>query len=296
MNNLKTIAAILLGATIAVSCIKEDLSDCPQTNLTLNLHYLGDTKDPDMFGRMIEDVTLFVFDASGQEVSSRALTNGEIASQEVGLTLPSGQTYQIICWANALDKTMITSGSHLSAFLINHPNYGKAGAAIPSNDHLYMGETSVAVPSTGVATGAVYFRGAHNNLEIYIDNFGRKDTPSTYPVVEVANLMPQYDLQMNAKQPADETYHPATTLDSGHGLLAAKLQTLLFDDDNPVIITIKDPSTGAVKFTFDLKKYMADKSISIDGKNERTISVQVTFTDIGVKITIPDWEITDIRP
>lgn len=297
MKNLKTIFTILASVLLFASCIKEDLSDCPQNNLTLKLHYLGDTQNPAMFGQMIDRVTMFVFNESGQEVQTQVFEKAGLASQSVDLMLPEGQTYRIVCWANAFDATAITRGAERKDYRVNHPNYDTAGAAIPTNDHLYTSdEISVTIPATGVATGDVYFKGAHNNLEIYVDNFGQKNDSKTYPIVEVSNLMPQYDLEMNPKQTATHTYYPKTALDAAHDMLAAKLQTLQFDNDNPVVITIKDPATGAVRATLDLKDYMAANSFSVDGKNERTIVVQFGFTDLGVTITVPEWAIIGIRP
>lgn len=297
MRNLKTIFAILAATVLLASCIKEDLSDCPTNNLTLKLHYLGDTQNPAVFGQMIDRVTLFVFDTSGREVHSQTFEKADLASQSVDLRLPEGQTYRIVCWANAFDATTITRGALRSDYRVNHPNYGTAGAAIPTNDHLYTSdEISVAIPATGIAAGDVYFKGAHNNLEVYVDNFGQKNDAATWPVVEVSNLMPQYDMEMNAMQPATHTYYPATALDAAHDMLAAKLQTLQFDNDNPVIVTVKDPATGTVRATLDLKDYMSANSISVDGKNERTIVVQFSFTDLGVTVTVPEWAIIGIRP
>lgn len=301
MKKLKTIFTILAVCFTALfsSCINEDMSDCPQHNLTLKLHYVGDTKDESMFSRMIDRVTMFVFNESGQEVLSQTFEKADLATQCVDLRLPGGQNYRIVCWANAFDATTITRGTLRKDYRVNHPNYGTAGAAIPTNDHLYTStEITVSIPAsaTGIASGDIYFKGAHNNLEVYVNNFGQPNDPKTYPIVEVANLMPQYDMEMNAMQPVNYTYYPTSAFDATHNMVAAKLQVLQFDNDNPVVITIKDPVTGVVRCSLNLKEYMAANSISVDRLNERTIIVQFNFTDLGVKIVVPEWVIIGMRP
>lgn len=278
-------------------CINEDLSDCPpKINTFLKFSYYGDSNDATMFAKMIDRVTLFVFDEGGQQVYTTTIDKAELASQTYEFYLRPGK-YRIVCWGNAFDgTTAITGGTALADLRVHHPNFDLSGVKIDSNDALYMGELSVTVPADGNVSGDVVFTGAHCDLNIYIEGFGIMNNPSTYAIVEVANVMPQYDLLKNAKQPFTYTYYPSTVWDAEHQMTATSLQTLLFGDDNPIIIYIKNPITGEINYEINLKEYMAENNIHIDGKNERVVSIQISFLDLGVIVTVPEWVIIEMRP
>ena len=303
MKLLKTICALTALALLG-GCIKEDMSDCPpEVNTSLTFSYTGDENDPMMFGKMIDCVELFVFDrTSGQHILTKTVVKADLrAFQGTELFLPAGD-YRIIAWGNAFDNTEILHNGSLTAGRVHAPAFNmEPQRKISTNDHLYYGDYNITVPATDgmpqPVMGDIPFHGAHINIEIYIKNFGHANDPATYPVVEMHNLMPQYDIQKTAVQPFATTYFPAVEWDATNAVAAARFQVLQFTDLNTISVVVREPAPdNTVKATVGLMQYMLDNYISVNGRNEATVSLLIEFTDLGITVTIPDWGSGDIDP
>lgn len=309
MNLLKTLLALAVPAsmTLAGGCIKEDMSDCPpEVNTELTFSYTGDDNDPTMFGRMIDRVTLFVFDnKDGQHILTKTVEKAELGLfQGTKLYLTEGD-YTILTWANAFDATEIVPGT-LASGRIHHPSYGATPQGeIPTNDHLYYGEIALTVPAAATlpgsttayrVTGDIPHRSAHINIEVYTKGFGHSGDAASYPVVEMTDLMPQYDIRMGDARPYATSYFPAVEWDTDKKAMAARFQTLRFPASNTIDIVIRDPRTREVKASLDLAQHIADHAIAVDGVNEVTIGVLFEFSNLGVTVTVPDWTGGNVDP
>ena len=299
---MKILSKTLFAAAaffLSAGCINEDMSDCPPPfNTELTFSYSGDSQDPAMFSRAIDGVTLFVFDRTdGQQILQKTIAKADLNRfQGTQLYLPAGD-YRIVCWGNAFGDTEILSSS-LSQGRIHAPAYG-AQTKIPTNDHLYHGDYNITVPAADKmpdkVTGDIPFRGAHIDMEIHVKNFGQSADPATWPDLEIGNMMPQYDMQLNAVQPFGTTYHPTVAWNTQRKVMTSVFQVLRFDDDNPVTVTVREPD-NTVKATIDLRQYMADNGISVDDKHEAAVRMLIEFTDLGISITIPDWSAIGTEP
>ena len=272
---------ILPGFT---ACIRDDLSNCPVPfNACLTFSYTGDTGDPAMFRKMIDHVTLMVFDDAGNRVVDRTIEKKDLLEfQGTRLYLGPGN-YRAVCWGNADEHTEVTDCDSFTRGRLHHPHFVQA-REIATNSHLYYGTFDFSVPEHGMAEGDIPFRGAHINVEIYIrssmagtDGYG----------IKVHNLMPQYDLRMHSMQPFATTYYPQMGYNAERVLDQCLFQSLRFADDNPVVIDILRPSGETL--TIDLKEYMARQGLRVDGKNEATVPILFEFSDLGVVIKIPEW-------
>lgn len=306
MKLLKILCTLLSVTAMSTGCIKEDMSDCPpEMNTYLTFSYRGDTNDPKMFGKMIDRVSLYVFDSkSGQHLLTKNVEKADLQLFEgTQLYLPEGN-YRIVSWANALDDTEVLVNETLSNGRVHAPGH-TSQERIATNDHLYYGELDITVPATATlpessatkVTGDIPHRGAHINVEIYIKGFGFKDYPATYPVVEMAGLMPQYDMEMTPAQPFDATYYPVVAWDSEQNVAAARFAVLRFSDKNDITVTVREPSPdNTAKAVVDLDQYMTDNNITVDERHEATVRMLFEFTDLGVTVMIPDWAGGDVDP
>lgn len=285
----------IIATFLALSgCIKEDLGDCPtpSDNIELLFDYTGDTDDPGIFARTIDDVTLFIYSAGGERlVTTRTVSKAALNDyQGVILSLDPGD-YKVVCWGNADALTEIRETSSYSGGRLNHPNF-LTGTPIPTNDHLYFGEAALTVPRGGTVTAHVPFRSGHVDLEIYVRGLGSV-TAGTFPSVEVRNLMPQYDFAMGAAQPFGTTYYPPTVYDGEKQVFAALLRVLRFPNDNPIVVAVSDPA-GNLKAAIPLKDHLPYPDITL--VNEARVTLLVEFTDLGVSVTAPDWEQNPVTP
>lgn len=288
-----------MSVTLLLSgCIREDMSNCPPAvNLSLTFSYTGDTQDATMFGKMIDCVTLYCFDTLTDELVKTQTIDKDALNifQGTDLYLAPGN-YKIISWANAMSDTQI-SGSTLFSGRVNYPGFPEV-EKIPTNDHLYYGEYDVTTPASGVVSGDIPHKGAHINMEVYVEGAGFKNQPSTWPTIEMSNLMPQYTMQMADARPYATTYYPTgnwLTMEKIFNGLALKYQVLRFDDLNNIMVSVI-ASDGKLMNSVKLQDFMNDNSITVNNKNEVTVSILFQFSDLGVTITLPDWTKTPVDP
>ena len=85
--------------------------------------------------------------------------------------------------------------------------------------------------------------------------------------------------------------------DGAKKTMSSGFQVLRFADDNPVTVTVREPAPdNTVKAVVDLRKYMADNSLTVDNLHEAAVDMLIEFTDLGVSITVPDWTSTGTEP
>lgn len=296
MNLLRLLSILLVVLTMS-GCIKDDQNDCPPAfNALLSFKYAGDNDDAGMFAKMIDGVNLYVFDKSGQFVTKQEIDKSALITlQGTQLNLTPGE-YIIVCWGNVFENTKVSDFDVFNSGVVNHPNYNIEGKSIPTNDHLYYGKYEVTVPQSGVVSGEILFKGAHINMEIFVQGLGISGQKETYPIIEVRNLMPQYGFDMENRQPLQTTYLPEIFYDEKLMASTVYFQVLRFADDNPIIIDIKDSATKEIKASINLKDFILKEGIILKNKNEVTISILIEFADLGIKITVPNWDDTDITP
>lgn len=295
MNKLKSILLCSL-AFILLSCIREDLSECPPPiNLELTFSYRGDMDDPSMFVHHIDQVTLMVYDENEKMVLSLDLNKNDLTTRQgVELCLEPGN-YKIICWGNAHEHTELYQCESFTTGTLHHPSLNK-NERIPTNSHLYYGSYNVQIPNKGTVQGDIPFRSAHINVEVYVRNATTTTNVSAERTqIEAHNLMPQYNMGMFPTQAYSTTYYPETTFNTEKELVQALFQVFRFDDNNPVLIEVKDRS-GQMSCHVQLKRYMADNKISVNSKNEATVAVLVEFTDFGTVIRLPEWIVNEVDP
>lgn len=288
MKLLKTL--LFLSILLLTGCMKNDMDKCPY-NLMLTFRYYGD-ESFDQFSKMIDGVTLYVFNNDGRLIDIENLSRQSLETQQgINLKLEPGK-YRFVCWGNAFSETTFTGEDNLTTFSLQHPNLN-CGLPIPTNDELYHGTLNVDLPKHDILAEEIIFSSAHIHLEIYTKGTG---TSTQLPFFEVQNLYPQYDHTM-CTTGSCVTYHPVAGYDSEKKAAFAKLQVLRFDDDNPINIEIKDPrGSGNNIATINLKDFMAKNDIHVTGIHEVTVKVLAEFSDLDVNITIPKWETEDIGP
>ncbi|MDD2594288.1 MAG: FimB/Mfa2 family fimbrial subunit [Bacteroidales bacterium] len=294
MKYIKILSLIVVAMALN-SCIKEDMSDCPPV-VSFTFSYNGDTNDPSMFAKYIDNVTLFCYDEAGELVKTHTVNKSDLALfQGAKLSLYPGN-YTIAAWGNITEGTTEVIGNVLGTSRVRHPDFGK-GTNIPGNDHLYYGRYNVSIPETKAeVAGDIPFKGAHINVEVYVSGVGFANDQTSWASVEMTSLMPEYTMMMDNAQPFATTYYPVTTWSSEPNVSQSIFQTLRFEDDNEIEIKIKNQG-GTLLASAMLKDFIKDNPIySVNGKNEATVRIEFKFYDGKFEITIPDWGEQPIEP
>ena len=161
----KNIALYLLAAgLLSTSCLSEDYSDCHNV-YTLELSYLGDG-NTEIFPQKIDQVQMYVFDESNACVSSKLLSDAEVAAQKVTLPPLDEGDYRIVCIGNNYETKVenLNSGNYQQIRFADQSYL--AGEQVAGNDPLYYASMIYSIapydPMQTIETSRkIYFASSH---------------------------------------------------------------------------------------------------------------------------------------
>lgn len=286
----KAIILYILLLVTVTGCIKENLDDC---ETTLYFNYLGDGTQ-DIFLQKIEKVDMYIYNENNVCIQKTVLNKSELRRQQgTTLNLPSGQ-YHVVCWGNSLDDTKINDGASLKNSIVAAPHYFTK-ELISTNDSLYFGEKEIAIINEGYKVDTVPFNSAHIKMHIELEGLDASDMRAeALPVsIEMGNLSSTVDF---TKTFSNErvTYYPTVRFDSGTQKFGAKFNVLRFNNENEVYLQLRNTQTGEGLYTLQLKDFMKDNDITVDGINEAAIGIRIYFN--GTAVTVKPWNEEVIRP
>ena len=90
------------------------------------------------------------------------------------------------------------------------------------------------------------------------------------------------------------SYFPLVNFDSGTQKFGAKFNVLRFNNENEVYLQLHDTQTNEKLYTLQLKDFMKENDITVDGINEVTIGIRILFN--GTAVTVKPWDEEVIRP
>jgi hypothetical protein len=279
-------------------CINEpNLDKCP-IEVTLTFDYFENGAD--LFGRDINSVDVFVFDANGVFLWTQNIRKSELNQfQGLHLTLPPGD-YQVVAWAN------ITNHSIFSGFVpgvttindcyvqIASQDTGDPLFFAPGNGNGQIADNSLHVKPQETTTKNMHFVRANRQIKVYIKGIEHtQNGASTAPYVYANNLWNKYNfaneaqsVRTNLIQEAGYAQTPdgrlyLATFYSGLGAITADME---------IVVT---NALGQEVARINLRDYVAQHP----GINTEEIEILITFEmDLGVTITLPGWEDVPTNP
>lgn len=285
--------AIILYTLLLVTvtgCIKENLDDC---ETTLYFSYLGD-EVKEIFPQKIEKVDMYIYNQNNVCIQKTVLNRKELNHQRgTTLNLPSGQ-YHIVCWGNSLSDTKINDGSTLQNSIVGAPHYFTK-EVISTNDSLYFGEREITIVNEGYKVDTVFFSSAHIKMQIELEGLDIGSTRAAVsPIsIEMGNLSSSVDFTKTFSN-EHVSYFPLVNFDSGIQKYGAKFNVLRFNDENEVYLRLHDNQSNTELYTMQLKDFMKENNITVDGINEATVGIRIRFN--GTTITVKPWDEEVIRP
>lgn len=281
---------ILLLVTVT-GCIKENLDDC---ETTLYFSYLGD-ETKEIFPQKIEKVDMYIYNQNNVCIQKAVLNRKELGRQRgTTLNLPSGQ-YHVVCWGNSLNDTKINEGSSLKNNIVGAPHYFTK-ELITTNDSLYFGEREITITNEGYRTDTVHFSSAHIKMRIELEGLDAVNNTraAVSPIsIEVGNLSSTVDFTKTFSNECI-SYYPLVNFDSGIQKFGAKFNVLRFNNDNEVYLRLHDNQTNKELYTMQLKDFMKENNITVEGINEATVGIRIRFN--GTAVTVKPWDEEVIRP
>lgn len=280
----------MLLVVLATGCIKEDMEPC---DVNLIFRYLGDgTKD--IFPEKIKKLDLYVYGESEALIETISLDQGDLKRfQGTSLILPAGK-YRVVCWGNSESNTLLKRVSALSTAVAASPHYFTK-ELITTNDSLYFGSRTIEIFQDNSSADTVYFSSSHIKMRIELDGLEDVATGDGYsPVeIEVGNLKPAVDFT-NTFSSEKVSYWPIVFRENESSPFKSRFNVLRFNDDNDVYIKIIDKASHQTIYTLQLKDFMKENQITVDGINEATIGIRFRFN--GTSITVSPWDEEVITP
>lgn len=302
-----SISLLLFFVCLFSGCIGEDTGSCPPeeaNNLSLRFVY-QDAKGLDIFPSSIHQVHVFVFDQRQALVSHHSVDQSSLNTfSGTELSLSPG-TYRIVCWGNALDKTMfagVDTGSRFSDALVHNSTLKDHVAT--NGDPLYYAPSqaqafTVTVPERGIKTETIVFCCAHIKIEVYIKGLeDRSPEGKLLPaLVELTHLTGEHDFEMKTCG-EDMSYRDVASFQmiDGRSLAVAEFYTPVWNEDTPMEILIRRQSDGSLLTTISLKDFIKENNIILDHVHELIIPILVEYKSSDVTITLPGWGQKPIGP
>ena len=164
-----------------------------------------------------------------------------------------------------------------------------------TNDSLYFGEREITIVNESYKVDTVYFSSAHIKMQIELEGLDVGSTrAATSPVsIEMGKLSSTVDF---TKTFSNErvSYFPLVTFDSNVQKFGSKFNVLRFNDDNEVYLRLRDLQSNEELYTMQLKDFMKDNNITVNGINEAAVGIRIYFN--GTAITVKPWDEEVIRP
>lgn len=297
-------------------------------NVTIQFHMsvTAGVGSEDVLLDEMEGFTIFLFDGGGRFIRTQDVERDYLLANNntVSLTIDPG-AYQMVCWGNARDYSMITNlvpgVSIQDAAIIHTYTEGSKVVVVPDGDSLYYaprntvgrsrasaagGAYTFTVPEQGTVHADIDFTMAHKKLRIYVDKFVGTDTDgirTTCPDVRVGALTCGYDFLLQPVEGASLTYRNRTVVQTdtrtGTTCPVAGFNTPLFGYDDQLTVDVLNPVDEEVRLSLDLIDELKKQNIDPGGEDIREIRVDITFTETfkaAIKITIPGWSGTPTLP
>lgn len=171
--------ATALGLLLAVSCTKEDNSDCPPPGVALRCSYTLNEDYTCHFKEEVRYVDFFVYDAAGslcltQRVETAVMQQGEPYGMVATLQLEAG-TYTVAAWAHLTEEhhALYEPASFPTAVLATlFDQNGEYRVIRREMPHIFHSMTTVEVPMSRIASASMDFTKNTNDIHVILDSPG----------------------------------------------------------------------------------------------------------------------------
>ena len=293
------IAWYLLLLGIVSSCIREDLSNCYNTDRLL-LSYKGDGT-AEIFPEKICRVEMYVFDAGNNCVASGTLPEEDVQTRTTTLPRLDPGQYRIVCLGN----THSTKVEGLASCRFDQIRFAAerylTGETVSGNDSLYYASMPYTVEPYDAAqeteTNIIEFASAHYKVSVEVLGVPASGlrTDETL-MLELCNVSPCTDFENRACGNAT-TYRLESKYDDSKALLTARTNIMRHKNHEKVSLCVRPASGGEPLAEVNFAEFLAAHEDIIDcTKHEVLIPIRIEFKSGTVSISVPEWYIEDVKP
>lgn len=312
---LRTLLLLLALAVLQTACVKEDLSDC--NNVTIYFKYLADGTE-DVLYQYMDQVDLYVFDESNHILGSGTYRHNELVNFAAvpSFRLQPG-TYRVVAVGNPYENTEVVNvtANDFNDIFIQTPAWGD-GTRVTNHDHNYMGQHTFTVPEGNAhITETVELFSSHINVSVEIYGLPAPATKATADMpyqlsIEQSNAQTNFNNEINEAAQGTiypellydterRCYHTAVDEDGEPDLALFRMDTdgTLDKDLCKHILVLTNTQTGEELVRGDLHSFITDHEDEFDVTlQEATLPIEITYSSVGVSVTVPDWAVQPIKP
>ena len=302
MNRTTNILLCICLMALLAACIREDRSDCPRT--IIHLEYKADG-EVSVIKEYVEEVNLYIFNKEGHRLRNYSMT--ELSDGSIKMNLNEDE-YTLVTVGNAKKHTYVheAPSDQREQFYLQHPNWYQAGDVVETHDHNYIGEVKISVSNNGIEhCDTISLRSAHVNMEIEITGLDAPATRADIPYtlrIEKSHARINFYNELSAM--GEETIQPTLTYDDEKKCYRTTNLALFRMDQNGQVTRQSCPhqvalldADGTEMVRYNLYDYLQRFAEQIDvTKQEATIPLEIQFTQLGVEIVLPGWNIEDVNP
>lgn len=293
---------MLLIACIFTGCIKENMDDCYRS-FTLFFKYTGDGTT-DIFRQKVTKVNLYVYNTETKQMVQSYVIDRSALETLQGIRLDDLEpgSYKAICWGNAYEHSEIEQARDTDDGSITTPGYAD-GTPISTNDELYYGqEEFVFTKAWKDQQATCEFRCSHIDLYVRLEGFHDLVSPNTRadgqcPVDVQLIKLPGYCDFTGTPQDAQTTYSLDVVPNKDDATIyESAFSTLRFNDVCEATLQLLNPATKEVFYSLSIEQFMADNNLSVDNRQEASLSILLKLNSDGISMTVSPFESEDIHP
>ena len=303
----------LLALTSLGGCIREDLlSEClcgggggePENGSQfLYFSYKGDGA-PEILAEKIKKVDLYVFDHEEKLVVSSEISSDQLEKDHgTELQLSKGE-YTVVALANKGERTQVSdlNTGNLDMIHFAHPGFFQNDETkLTGNDPNYLGRIQLSVEDeTADIKETVGFASSHLKVYIEIAGYDTKTTPGKQgeQLKVVMENMPCRVFFDNRICPQQRDYYPEMEKQENKDLYVGQLCTFRMTENHPVQIVLYAGESAESFYTLDIEEFLKDNPEIDLTKQEAELPLRIEFNgkDVGVSVTVPNWDIEDVFP
>lgn len=277
---------LVLGLLLFTSCINDDTTSCEESTVHLDFKYFADG-DVDVISSYIHKISLFIYNEdTGVLVDRKELKITNKSDASVWLShLPVGN-YTLVAWGNINEFTKIQNSKEYSKGSVQVEENVSDPSRLTNSDKLYYSQSKIRVESDKPVTQDLIMTSAHIKFDVFVKGI------SATPILTLNNFVSGYTMDMKKLYDPSKVFSPI--LNSDKDGYKARFSILRpngrFTNETLSLIT-RDGVVYDVNLNTYLNQYYQDIAHLV--KQEIKINILFEFSDLGVNVSVPDWDIED---
>lgn len=286
LKNLIILLSLFMTFSFS-GCISEDTDDCIVNTTRLNFSYLADG-DQDVLPQYVNNLTVFIYDSStGQLIDTKELGLGGKSKAYLELRNLDPGLYSFVVWGNLSGFSELANIDQLSKAAINLKPIKGALQSLVSSDQLYFARKDIEIQKVSNTTIDVLLNSAHVKFDVVVKGLAQM------PDLHLSHQIQGFDMNMNEIEggevigldPVFEKGEKPNLFRGQFSVLRPKVDFL----QSKLSITSATAGTHEVI----LKDFIATHypHVSVSSTQEIKIDVLFEFSDLGINVSVPDWDI-----